>query len=102
VSFFDYFGMIFHSKLGSMDYDYVVYVIYSSKLDRYYIGSTNNLTRRMDEHLRGKTAYSRQGSPWVLKYVETYSTRVEAYGREMELKGWKSRIRIERLISDNS
>ncbi|WP_394701034.1 GIY-YIG nuclease family protein [uncultured Acetobacteroides sp.] len=76
-----------------------VYILYSAKLDRYYIGSTGDLARRLVEHERGKTAYSRQGSPWVLKYSETYSSRSEAYCREMEMKGWKSRKRIESLIA---
>ncbi|WP_131838622.1 GIY-YIG nuclease family protein [Acetobacteroides hydrogenigenes] len=30
-----------------------VYILYSAKLDRYYIGSTNNLARRLAEHERG-------------------------------------------------
>ena len=77
-----------------------VYILYSAKLDRYYIVSTNNLARRLSEHERGKTTYSRQGSPWALKYSEGYSSRSEAYSREMELKGWKSRKRIESLIVD--
>jgi putative endonuclease len=75
-----------------------VYILYSNKLDRYYVGSTDDLARRLSEHERGKTAYSHQGMPWTLMYEETFPSRIEAYRRELEIKGWKSRKRVELLV----
>jgi len=69
---------------------FYTYILYSQRLDRYYVGSTNNLTRRLGDHNRGKDKYTRKGSPWELKYFEPFSTRQEAYSRELEIKRQKS------------
>lgn len=45
---------------------FFTYIIYSPRLDRYYVGSTNNLQRRLDDLNRGKDEYTRKGSPWDL------------------------------------
>ena len=74
------------------------YVIYSRKLDRYYIGSTNNLERRLKEHNRGKNKYVRLGIPWELVYYEEFESLAEARKRELEVKRKKSRVYIEMLI----
>jgi putative endonuclease len=79
---------------------FYVYILYSEKLDKYYVGSTNDLLRRLNDHNRGKTNYSKQGVPWILKYSEEYSRRQEAYSREIEIKKKKSRKYIEYLISN--
>jgi putative endonuclease len=42
---------------------FYVYILYSEKLDKYYVGSTNDLLRRLNDHNRGKTNYSKQGVP---------------------------------------
>jgi len=65
---------------------YYAYILYSQKLNKYYVGSTNNIKRRIEEHNRGKTAFSKQGYPWALKYSEVFSTRNEAVKRELEIK----------------
>ena len=81
---------------------YYVYIIYSQKTNKFYVGSTNDLTRRIEDHNRGKTPYSKTGMPWVLKYSEAFPGRSSAYRRELEIKRKKSRKYIERLISDGS
>lgn len=35
---------------------------------------------------------------WKIMYVETYSTKEEAFARERQIKSWKNRKRIETLI----
>ena len=77
---------------------YFTYILYSAKLDKYYIGSTDNLERRLKEHNRGKSNFTRTGIPWSLVYSETYETRQEAYHREMKIKNRKNKEYIEKLI----
>ena len=77
---------------------YFTYILYSAKLDKYYIGSTDNLERRLKEHNRGKSNFTRTGIPWSLVYSETYETRQEAYHCEMKIKNRKSKEYIEKLI----
>ena len=78
---------------------FYTYIIYSSKLDRYYIGSTADLNERLPGHNSGKTTYTRKGKPWELKYHETFGNKTEALKRELYIKSMKSRKFIEVLIS---
>lgn len=70
---------------------YYVYVIQSQVNDRLYIGQTNNLERRLDEHNSGKSIYTKTIKPFTLLYNETFATRKEAVNREIELKSGKGR-----------
>jgi putative endonuclease len=65
---------------------YLVYVLKSLSTGKFYIGQTNNLTRRLLEHNRGKKLFDRLNSPFETVYFEQYSTRVLAVRREIFLK----------------
>ena len=86
----------FVSKFWAM---YTVYVLYSHRIDRYYIGYTNDLDRRLSEHNRRKGKYTDRGIPWELQYIESYTSKIEAHRRELFIKGQKSRTFIEALIT---
>ncbi len=75
------------------------YILYSLKLNKYYIGSTIDIERRLEEHNRGKEKFTRTGTPWTLVYKEALSSLVEARNRELYIKKMKSRKYIESLIS---
>lgn len=53
-----------------------------------YVGSTNDLKKRLHEHnnLKSGAHYTKIRRPVVLKYSETLSTFSEARTRESELK----------------
>ena len=74
------------------------YIIYSEKLDRYYIGYTDNLSWRLERHNQGWGRFTKSGIPWELVYFEKYQTKQEALKREREIKSKKSRKYIENLI----
>ena len=78
-----------------------MYKVYILKLSSgsYYVGSTNDLDRRMAEHLLGKSYYTKSRLPLTLIYTENYSSRSEAQSREYQIKSWKKRKAIERLIN---
>jgi len=78
---------------------FFVYIIYSSILDRYYVGYTRNPQERLVKHNLGATNYTRRGKPWELVYVEEFSSRAEAILRENQIKRMKSRKYIESLIA---
>ncbi|MBN2480299.1 MAG: GIY-YIG nuclease family protein [Bacteroidales bacterium] len=50
-------------------------------------------------HNRSRKSFTASGKPWKLVYKEYYSTKKEALIREIQLKSWKNRVRIESLIS---
>lgn len=78
---------------------YSVYILESETNGSYYIGSTGNLNQRLIYHNSGKVKSTSAGTPWILKYKEYYSNLNEARKREVQLKGWKKRKAIERLIN---
>jgi putative endonuclease len=75
------------------------YILYSPKLDKYYIGSTGNLEGRLQRHNTSNTGFTSTGKPWEIKYFEIFETKPAAMKRELELKKWKNRILIEALIN---
>ena len=77
---------------------FYTYIIYSECIDRYYIGSTENLDRRLNDHNGGRTSSTRGKGPWTLKWSKQFSTRSEAVSEENRLKARKSRIYLEQLI----
>jgi len=81
---------------------FFVYILRTSK-NTLYIGQTNNLEKRIQEH-KNKTSksakYIRYFSSFDLVYSETYSTRKEALKREAQLKKWP-RTKKEALIQAN-
>lgn len=76
------------------------YILWSSRFHKYYIGSTNNLVKRVKEHNSGKSAYTKKGIPWRIIKVEEYLTKKEAYKREMEIKSYKGGIKFKKLIGE--
>ena len=64
---------------------YTVYVI-KSQSNLIYIGQTDNLARRLSQHQKGQSKYTKRDSGWRLIYSEEYQTRAEAMQREKWLK----------------
>ena len=78
---------------------YFVYVI-SSKVKNYiYVGLTNNVERRLDEHNNGYNKTTKPYKPFELILVEKYETRVEARSREKYLKSGFGKEYLKNLIS---
>lgn len=77
---------------------YYVYVLKSLKNNRLYTGSTNNLTRRVEEHNTGISKYTRLTKPFKLMYFEKFDTRAEAYKRERYLKSGKGRDELKIIL----
>lgn len=63
---------------------FYVYLIRDTKRG-HYIGSTNDLRRRMTEHNSGKSHYTK-GGQWELVYYESYLDETDARLREKRLK----------------
>ncbi len=74
-----------------------LYIIYSPKIDRLYIGSTTDLEHRLKQHNSGASNYTRGKGPWFLIYKEEFSSIQLARKREKEVKRWKSRKRVTKF-----
>ncbi len=76
---------------------YFVYILYSEKLKRYYVGSTNNIPDRLRRHNSGQGSYTKKGIPWTLIKSYEISSRPEAVRLEMRIK----KRGIKRFIADS-
>lgn len=77
---------------------YYVYVMRSLKDKRNYIGHTNDLERRLQDHNRGKSKSVRGRGPFELIYSEEVSTKTEAARRENQIKSYKGGEAFKKLI----
>jgi putative endonuclease len=67
--------------------EYVVYILQC--VDGYlYTGITWNINKRLAEHNKGLTPFTKNRLPVKLIYQEVFRTRIEAAKREKEIKGW--------------
>jgi putative endonuclease len=80
--------------------NYWVYILQSEVTGRYYIGSTGDLDDRLRRHNGGRSKSTKSGAPWKVVYTEVHGGRSEAISRERELKSWKSRVKLEKLIKE--
>lgn len=76
-----------------------LYILQSEVNERYYIGSTIDLDRRLKEHNEGKTTSTRLTRPFKVVFVQEYETIQEARNMEYRLKKKKSRLIIEKIIT---
>ena len=77
---------------------FFVYVLLSLKDHKFYIGHTNDLEDRVKRHNEGRVPATRNRSPLVLVYSESFATRSEAVQRERYLKSLKGNKRFRELI----
>ena len=70
---------------------FYTYVLYSVKFDKLYVGQTNFLQMRLEEHNRGLSNFTKRYTPWQLIHYEEFKTRSEAMKREKEFKSHKGR-----------
>jgi putative endonuclease len=79
---------------------YFVYVIYSEKHDKIYIGMTSNLEKRVFAHNNLPKGWTKNFRPWKLVYSEEFPEKSEAFKREKELKSHQGRDFIRKLIAN--
>ena len=65
---------------------FYVYILKSKKDHELYIGSTNDLKRRLKEHNSGDVFSTRLRRPLELIYYEAYKAEKDARRREANLK----------------
>jgi len=81
---------------------YYVYILASRHHGALYIGVTNDIRTRIEQHRTGR------GSEFVKKYgvfrlvhMEVFATPLEAIAREKQLKSWKRDWKIKLIEKEN-
>jgi len=65
---------------------FAVYAIKSLSSNRIYIGQTNDVWRRLDEHNRGIVRSTKMVKPWEIVAIQMVKNRSEARWIEKRLK----------------
>ncbi len=73
-------------RVSSIIQMYTVYAIKSINKHYIYVGMTNDIIRRYNEHNTGREKTTRPYAPFVLLYTEQCSDRLKARVREKYLK----------------
>ena len=79
---------------------YYFYIIYSSRIDQYYTGSSNDPQIRLEHHNKSKKGWTMRGRPWILKFSKPFATKQEAQSWERKIKSQKRRDIIEMIINN--
>jgi putative endonuclease len=86
---------------------YYVYIITNKYRSTFYIGMTNNLGLRLQQHKenieKGIKTFATKYNIEFLVYYEKFTWIEEAIAREKEIKGWRRDKKIEliKLFNDN-
>ncbi len=78
--------------------EFVVYIMYSISLGKYYVGQTQDINNRILQHNSGKGKYTSKGIPWRLIQTFECINRTEAVKLELKIK----KRGIQRYLQDNN
>jgi len=79
---------------------FTVYVMYSAKFEKIYIGYTSDLLSRFRSHNELATkGWAIKFRPWQIVHTEIFESKFEAIRREKQLKTANGREWIWRLIT---
>jgi len=79
---------------------FYTYVLKSKKNDNLYIGYTNNLTRRFEEHNQGINISTKPYIPWKIIYYEACLDVEDAKRREGYFKTTQGRRLLKRRLKE--
>ena len=81
---------------------FIVYILFSSTKNKFYIGYTSELEERIIRHNQKSKGFTGNTNDWKNVYTENYTTKSEALLREKQIKSWKSRVKIQELITNKN
>jgi len=94
---------MFNSQQGF--HSYYVYIITNKYRSTYYIGMTNNLKVRLNQHkeniIVGNKTFASKYNLEFLVYYEKYTWVQEAIAREKELKKWRREKKLNLIKEFN-
>lgn len=79
---------------------YFVYILFSQKDRKLYIGFTSNLEKRLAQHNAGQVLSTTHRRPFILIGYEMYTKESDARRRELFLKGGKGHEQLKIQYQD--
>ena len=80
--------------------EFTVYILFSAIKNKFYIGFTADIVARIICHNQKSKGFTGSVDDWELVYTEKYASKQEAQDRELQIKSWKSSIKIKSLIAN--
>ncbi len=81
---------------------YHVYMLASGRHGTLYIGVTNSIRGRLDQHRAGHgSSFVSKYKAYRLVYLESYENPEDAIRREKQLKNWKREWKVSLIENDN-
>ncbi len=78
---------------------FTVYILYSERYDKIYIGYSSDLKKRFKSHNElAKKGWTVRFRPWEIVYTETFERKQDALQREKQLKTSRGRAFIREKI----
>lgn len=74
------------------------YIIYSHRLDKFYVGETENFANRLEMHNKGFSRFTSKASDWTLHILIPCNDKSAATKLERHIKSMKSRKYLEDLV----
>jgi putative endonuclease len=82
---------------------FYVYILYSHKDKKLYVGQTNDLDERIKRHTNGYVGATKHRLPISCIHSEMFDSRAEAMARELYLKSlWSGRFKQKLKIAFES
>ena len=80
---------------------FYVYVLLSQKDEKFYIGFTGDLQRRLKEHNSGKNISTKSRLPLKLIYYESHLSKTDTERREKYFKTIKSKSTLRQMLRES-
>ena len=80
---------------------YFVYILFSEKCNRFYIGYNADIEARLIRHNKGMVIATKNCRPYRVCTFKPFPSELDARKEELRIKKQKSRIYIESLIAGN-
>ena len=80
--------------------NFIVYILHSKKLNKHYIGFTENLYQRLDFHLNDEQSrkFTHKADDWKMIFSIECESKSQGLAIEKHIKSMKSKVYIENLL----
>ena len=79
---------------------FTVYILYSLKDKRTYVGCTKDINKRLEEHNSGQVSSTKNRTPLKLVYFENFEDEHTAFLKEKHYKTSWGRRQLKKILGD--
>ncbi len=79
---------------------FYIYILFSLKDHKLYIGYTENLKIRLGEHFKGNSIATKNRRPLILIHYEAFTDQKDAKAREVFLKSGFGRSQLKQALQN--